>query len=238
MTNTQIRKLGDRLRLNKPKEEDLRLLDAYRQSFAPAYEDVIRILTNQLRLPVTGRRSKTTPSIIAKLQREKTRLDGMQDIAGCRVVVQDAVAQYHALDAITAAFPAGKLVDRTARPSHGYRAFHVIVEHQAKMVEIQVRTELQHWWAELSEKLSDALGLAVKYGGGPEDVRTVLQAWSESIWLLESHERSMAGLVPGSSGERPDDQELVAARKALEAKRRGMIEVLQRAVATLQAGRK
>jgi ppGpp synthetase/RelA/SpoT-type nucleotidyltranferase len=36
------------------------------------------------------------------------------------------------------------VIDRREKPSHGYRAVHVIVECGGRMVEIQVRTELQH----------------------------------------------------------------------------------------------
>jgi len=39
-----------------------------------------------------------------------------------------------------------KLDDRRAKPSHGYRAVHLITKVAAKPVEIQVRTELQDGW--------------------------------------------------------------------------------------------
>jgi ppGpp synthetase/RelA/SpoT-type nucleotidyltranferase len=48
--------------------------------------------------------------------------------------------------------------DRRKHPSHGYRAVHRVVRADALSVEIQVRTRLQHLWAEFSEKTSDALG--------------------------------------------------------------------------------
>jgi ppGpp synthetase/RelA/SpoT-type nucleotidyltranferase len=43
-------------------------------------------------------------------------------------------------------------------------------------VEIQVRTELQHSWAELSEKIADRFGIEVKYGGGAAEIQDVLKA--------------------------------------------------------------
>ena len=48
-------------------------------------------------------------------------------------------------------------------------------------VEIQVRTQLQHVWAELSEKLADRYGMDVKYGGGPEAIYAHLAPASDLI---------------------------------------------------------
>ena len=81
------------------------------------------------------------------------------------------------------------IVDRRKHPSHGYRAVHIIVKSLDKMVEIQVRTELQHLWAEFSEKLSDTVDPAIKYGGGDDEViKAVLTRSSLSITKMESLE--------------------------------------------------
>ena len=66
------------------------------------------------------------------------------------------------------------VIDRRQKPSHGYRAVHVVVSCFDKVIEIQVRTSLQHLWAELSEKISDLIGPAIKYGGGDEGVENSL----------------------------------------------------------------
>lgn len=57
-----------------------------------------------------------------------------------------------------------KQVDRRADPRSGYRAVHLIVHVDDVPVEIQVRTELQHEWAEFFEKLADHLGRGIRYG--------------------------------------------------------------------------
>ncbi len=49
-------------------------------------------------------------------------------------------------------------------------AVHVVVREVGLPVEVQVRTDLQHVWAELSEKLADAFGSQLKYGGGPKEM--------------------------------------------------------------------
>ena len=82
ISNTQIDRLGDRLRSNEVSDADLALLNDFRLSFAPAYEAVVEVLRNALKLEPTGRPAKSTVSIVDKLRRESLRLRQMQDIAG------------------------------------------------------------------------------------------------------------------------------------------------------------
>jgi hypothetical protein len=63
---------------------------------------------------------------------------------------------------------APQIIDRRERPSHGYRAVHVIVYAETVPVEIQVRTMLQDLWAQISEKLGDIWGRGPRYGLGPD----------------------------------------------------------------------
>jgi putative GTP pyrophosphokinase len=137
------------------------LLEEYRRSFGDAYQDVIRIIREQHQSP-TGRSAKSTISIIDKLRRESIRLSQMQDIAGCRVVVADILEQDRAIESLTRAFEKTSIIDRRAKPSHGYRAVHVIAEMHRKPIEIQIRSRLQHLWAELSEKASDVVDPTIK----------------------------------------------------------------------------
>lgn len=80
-------------------------------------------------------------------------------------------------------------MDRREDPSHGYRAVHVIAEISGKPVEIQVRTSLQHLWAELSEKLSDHRDPAIKYGGGPHPWQLFLARVSDLFARKEEIDR-------------------------------------------------
>lgn len=179
MTRSQLDRLGSRLRAGEPTDVDLRLLDEYRRSFAGAYDEVMGVLRDAFALNPTGRAAKSTPAIIGKLRRESARLSQIQDIAGCRVVVADVPAQNATGRDLTNAFESVSVVDRRERSSHGYRAVHLLVGAQSKTVEIQVRTALQQLWAESSEKLSDLFGIEVKYGGGPDDIRTLLGSLSD-----------------------------------------------------------
>lgn len=166
LTKSQINRLGDRLRKGKASDDHLRLLDLYRLSFGPASETVVDAIRSQLRLQPSVRTSKTRTSIIDKLRREKTRLSQMQDIAGCRIVVNNIRRQDDVVMRLGSVFDNTYIDDRRDRPSHGYRAVHVIVETLGRSVEIQVRTALQDWWAQLSEKYSDLIDPAIKYGSG------------------------------------------------------------------------
>ena len=186
LSNTQIDRLGDRLRTQEVTEADLRLLDEHRASFSASYLRVVEIVRTQLGLNPTGRQAKTTESIIAKLKRESgIKLSRMQDIAGCRIIVSNVISQDATTGWVRELFAKARIVDRREKPSHGYRAVHVVVNLDGRLVEIQIRTALQHLWAELSEKLSD-LDPKIKYGGGPESVQESLARISKNILDAES----------------------------------------------------
>lgn len=193
-SKTQVDKLGERLKKGALTEADLRLLDEYRRSFVDAYEIVIGKLRNDLGLEPTGRPAKSTTSIIEKLRRESIRLTQMQDIAGCRLTVTNPAEQDQVIELLKALFENAEVVDRRQRPSHSYRAVHVIVDCDGKLVEIQVRTFLQHRWAELSEKLSDRKDSTIKYGGGDKESRDSLVSLSESIADVEFAEMEVVKL--------------------------------------------
>ena len=188
-SKTQIDRLGDRLKKGSHTEDDLRLLDDYRRSFGEAYETVVQTLREQGEFP-TGRLAKSTLSIVEKLRRESVRLSQMQDMAGCRIVIADIVQQDHVVASLRTLFPGASVVDRRDKPSYGYRAVHIIAEISGKPIEIQVRSSLQHLWAELSEKSSDVLDQTIKYGGGPDEWRSMLTACSEAVAIYESFEKA------------------------------------------------
>lgn len=185
MSKTQVDRLGDRLKRGHLTEDDLRLLDRYRRTFTPAYELVVRAARDRLGLEPTGRPAKSTTSVIDKLRRESIRLTQIQDIAGCRVVVADIAEQESVVQSLTGLFPKAVVIDRREKPSHGYRAVHVVVNQDGKLIEIQVRTALQHAWAEASEKISDLKGVSIKYGGGDEVIQKNLRILSNCVTRAE-----------------------------------------------------
>jgi putative GTP pyrophosphokinase len=213
ISNTKIDRLGDRLRSNEVSNADLELLNDYRLSFAPAYEAVVDVLRNTLKLEPTGRPAKSTVSIVDKLRRESLRLRQMQDIAGCRIVVGDVVRQDSVAGCLTKAFAETSVVDRRKTPSYGYRAVHVVVRQGGTPVEIQIRTELRHRWAQLSEKLSDVIDPKVKYGGGPESLQSKLLKLSEIAAKMEVLETRVLSSEDRSGSVAVVDGEFVEIRK-------------------------
>lgn len=159
-SNSEIDRLGVRLRNRTASAKDFRLLDTYRSSFESAYENIRTILAEK---------------IVQKLKRQSARLSQIQDIAGCRIVLADAVAQQRFLEEhFFESMVFGAVVkadDRRYVPSHGYRAYHAIVMDDpsgfGRVVEVQVRTRAQHLWAEHCEQLAISKDSELKYGGGP-----------------------------------------------------------------------
>lgn len=236
ITRTQLDRLGARLREGSANDADIHALDNYRRSFRGAFEAVVSTIASLFGSEATGRPAKTTSAIVEKLRRQKIRLTQIQDIAGVRLVVGSVAEQDQVVAALRQAFLVTHVDDRRVRPSHGYRAVHVIVVVQDRMVEIQVRTEEQHRWAEVSEKMADVVDPTIKYGGGPEDARRLLDAFGELVVRWEALEQSHRDLL--ASGEecralartiedtetrksleaRADEGEAIVARDTAEAK--------------------
>jgi putative GTP pyrophosphokinase len=201
LSKTQIDRLGDRLKKGNISDDDLRLLDQYRRSYTDAYEFVAGTIRKELALEPTGRPAKSTTSISDKLRRESIRLTQIQDIAGCRLIVSDIANQELVVQSLKNLFEHITVIDRRKQPSHGYRAVHVVVNHRAKLIEIQIRTSLQHLWAELSEKYSDVVDPAIKYGGGDKDAQEFLEKASKLVNTEESNERELTDILALSSSQ-------------------------------------
>lgn len=230
LTKSQINRLGDRLRKGKASDDHLRLLDLYRLSFGPASETVVDAIRSQLRLQPSVRTSKTRTSIIDKLRREKTRLSQMQDIAGCRIVVNDIRRQDDVVMRLGSVFDNTYIDDRRDRPSHGYRAVHVIVEILGRSVEIQVRTALQDWWAQLSEKYSDLIDPAIKYGSGDAQALESLRIAAEEITKVEDDERLLDQIRAevARRGEKAEDigYELLKTEASIARRRKNVMKLI------------
>jgi ppGpp synthetase/RelA/SpoT-type nucleotidyltranferase len=189
-------KLGARLKAaEQPSDEDLAL---FRQIVGHC-QHVLNGVQGQLEeLGYDGPtpRVKTTGTLVDKLRRETARLSQVQDLAGARIIVADRTEQDEAVAAITHLFQSQghkcELSDRLERPSHGYRALHVIVTIDQVNVEIQVRTELQDTWAQIIEDLADTWGRGIRYGDEPLNPDAFVSAGpftgtrSEALIMLKS----------------------------------------------------
>lgn len=95
-------------------------------------------------------------------------LGGMRIVSDCNRQEQDQIAEdLKSLFRGPDDSPPS-VVDRRKNPSYGYRAVHVIAYVHQAPVEIQLRTKLQHEWANLFEKLADRVGRGIKYGEPPK----------------------------------------------------------------------
>jgi len=110
----------------------------------------------------------------------------MQDIGGVRVILDDRAG-------------ADRMVERTmeqwsddvyrhddyvsAPQPSGYRAHHIVVNRGARMIEIQVRTENQHTWAESVESSGRLICVELKWGDGPQVVHAYYRLLGSALDL-------------------------------------------------------
>lgn len=222
--------LGERLRAEGvPAEEDLdllgRLLAQYEAPTSRLRDDVTELLPPGFEL---SGRIKSRRSILWKLRRFKTlRLSQMQDLSGLRVSkrggignldtvklraflirepavpAQDLATQDRLVELISGLFEAPKIDDRRLNPLHGYRAVHVIGTVDGCWIEVQVRTPLQHRWAELMEKMSDRHGRGIRYGEvPPTNPEGSLEQSNllHSLRVMGQYSRALALLEQGDLG--------------------------------------
>ena len=224
ISRTQIDRLGGRLRASDTiSEPDLRLLQDVRAGYDEALAVVATRLSRELGLHA-GTRLKTVGTIVDKLKRESVRLSQMQDIAGGRLVIEGGLdEQDDVVGQVVRLFPGAHVVDRRANPSHGYRAVHVIVSVDRRLIEVQVRTELQDLWAQVVERIADAYGREIRYGAVPNDptrasVVQALMALANTIAKAEHLDAELARLRKvlqdhrhqAHAGALPEDLEAVA----------------------------
>lgn len=219
LSTSQINKLGERLRKGEASDDDLRALDTFRLSFTSVYDRVFHELS-KLGLNPGGRPAKSTASIIAKLNRERGRLSKMQDIAGCRIEVDNLEEQDRVVADLVAKFPNAAVHDRRIKPSHGYRAVHLVVDSGGFLVEIQVRTPLQHGWASAVEKLADTIDPDIKYGGGADEIRKIISLMSQTVGLIEALEIVLPRIRGSRRSSMPEDEVRESEQKMLEARAR------------------
>lgn len=129
---------------------------------------------------VVAQRLKRMPTILDKLTRHPNmKLTYMQDIGGCRAILPgwDRQVMGRVLQRIERRkWDVKEVYDyiKAPKPS-GYRGIHVVVMRDHRLVEIQLRSEAQHQWAETVERLGSRTGYNLKDGQGPEDLLHYLE---------------------------------------------------------------
>jgi ppGpp synthetase/RelA/SpoT-type nucleotidyltranferase len=131
---------------------------------------------------LVSQRLKRLSSITQKLIRFPTmKLSQMQDIGGCRAVVQNIPRLNHLRRHYSESqmrHPLIRTDDYVAAPKlSGYRSVHLIYRYQSDrsdtynglQVEVQLRTKLQHAWATAVETVGTLQRQALKSSQGSED---------------------------------------------------------------------
>lgn len=181
--------------------EAVATIEAWRSSFAPALNATMMWLKSALEQQQLGNRAlllrsrhKKAPSVFQKLRDRPTmRAPQMEDIAGCRVVLP-TLAEVRRLERWLKQGRARKVEfaqddDYNVTPRlGGYRALHLHTRRTVRIdgreegpwrVEIQLRTHLQHLWAESVEEFDRAFRWDVKHEKGPDIVLDYFRMFSE-----------------------------------------------------------
>jgi len=191
-SKNQVRKAGQRLKLDLPDaeeqrgdiEEIFRIAHSWRASHATPMRSVLGSLGSHMRraaLPgVTASRLKRMTSIRSKLRSSNINLERVQDIAGCRAIV-GKMEHVQRLTKILRQTPPQNLERESpyidAPRASGYRSHHMVFKFEGRgsqtvfngrQVEVQLRTNLQHSWATAVEAAGLLIGNNLKSGQGDE----------------------------------------------------------------------
>ena len=143
-----------------------------------------------------AQRLKRRGTIIGKLVRHpRMQLTTMQDVAGCRIVLEEAEAVHIFMDGWRVRERLVSVDDYVSQPQpSGYRALHWVVEYDGLLVEMQIRTAAQHKWAVGVEQIGASIGCDLKSGVGPEPVLEWLAAVAEVFAYVDAGRRHPSSL--------------------------------------------
>ena len=206
---------GEILRLKNGTEEEkieaLAILSNWRASHSyPMHiftKRLKRVAENLDKHAITAQRLKRVPSIIKKLNRKYSgrqatmKLTQIQDIAGCRTVLPSIELVQKLYDS---SYGKGSDIKHlkfseknyiTNPKSDGYRSIHLVYKYNSDkkgkerynglLVEVQIRTELQHIWATAVETVDFFTGQAIKSNEGKREWRNFFKFVSGAFALLE-----------------------------------------------------
>lgn len=160
-----------------------------------------------LQMPgVTSARLKRMSSIRKKLKNEPFSLLSIQDIAGCRAILSDIkdvkkLVNFYNSGSISHIIENNRDLISRPRPS-GYRSYHIVLRFMGTkssvawsklLIEVQIRTQLQHAWATAVEAVGLMRGENLKAGEGSPD-------WLRLFALMSADFADEEGLpeVPGT----------------------------------------
>ena len=213
-TRSQIKKAGKILR-EKLKASKQELIDAenaltyWRTIHGKVMTDFYEIVRSEVekisKKAVVVQRLKRCPSIVSKLNRSsETQLTTIQDIAGIRAIMKDMKEVEQLRESLKKYAKVHEFKTYynyiTDPKTSGYRSIHLIFRYKDQndleinglLIEIQLRTELQHSWATAVETMSTFLGANLKFGEGQQKWLKYFALTSNAFSFIEGTPR-----VPG-----------------------------------------
>jgi ppGpp synthetase/RelA/SpoT-type nucleotidyltranferase len=217
-TKSQINRAGQVLVTEQPSSPEyqkaLEIVNAWRASHAypiSTFKSTLRKKVSAYKNPIVAQRLKRLPTIIDKLNRYPAmQLSRMQDIGGIRGIV-NTVAQVRNLqqyysDETILTHTLVRQDDYISNPKDdGYRGIHLVYKYnntlarniEAKqykglLLELQLRTKLQHTWSTAVETMGTFRGEALKSRQGDKSWLKFFALTSSAFAHVES-----TSLVPG-----------------------------------------
>lgn len=188
--------------------------------------------------PIVAQRLKRLDSIIKKLDRQPIMsLWTMQDLGGCRVIVPTIDDVYKVANNFKSSrvrHILKKEYDYIQQPKlSGYRSYHLVYQYQSDtkkkynknmLIEIQLRTTLQHLWATAVETMGLFTNQALKASAGEKDTLRFFALIASILAMKEN-----MPIVP----ETPDNlEDIISEIKLLDVKHNflGMLSAIRVAV--------
>lgn len=206
-----VKKAGETLASNPKDSAAMEILSQWRSLHVypiNIFQNLLRNKAKTIKGAVIAQRLKRTPSIIKKLQRfSNMDLSRMQDIGGIRIIVPKLSDVYNLHKSLVKGkhqhTPLLPPKDYIAEPkSDGYRSLHQVFKYASStktesnglQIELQIRTQLQHYWATAVETLGIIEKASFKTGEGSKDVKlffklaSILFAHDEKTTILSDYQ--------------------------------------------------
>lgn len=163
------------------------IVEEYRKGFGYSLTKVssgLRAMVQQVVPEVlVAQRLKRMTQIIHKLERfPGTNLARMEDIGGCRAVVETSREVELLLERIERNWEIVRMRNYVETPKvSGYRSIHLVTERDGHRIEVQLRTKGQQAWANAVEKIGARYQMPLKDEIGPEELIHWLRLQAENI---------------------------------------------------------
>lgn len=202
-SKSEINKAGktiaDKNSSKKERQDALKVLNNWRSSHAYPLQVIASNLRSKNPDSIVVQRLKRLDSITGKIERfPKMDLYHMQDLGGCRVIVDSIDEVYSAMNQYKSSRIRHILkreYDYIQNPKEsGYRSYHMVYQFHSDrketynknmLIEIQFRTKIQHTWATAVEMMGIYTKSNLKSSQGNEDILRFFTLVSSILALKE-----------------------------------------------------